>query len=516
MSTDQILRYDPAADSLSVLDAKLPEGRFLAGAAWGAGSAYVFGGVNHATGGIADILRLDPGAGVVLETGASLPTRREGAAAVWAKDAALVFGGARFQHGWIHLDDVVRYAPGASAAPQALVASRGPGVGEVRLEWSPPADDGGATVTSYRVMRADADGSNESVVADVTTTTFADTGLEAGVAHRYRVAATNAVGEGDAAGPVEAAPFARPGAPASVAATPGPGLGDVTIEWSPPADDGGTPVVAYNVYRRQAGGAGNGVLVAEADANATSIVDGGLEPRSTHEYRVRAVNAVDEGAASAAAEARAADVPDAPAEARTERGPGVGEVTLRWDAPADDGGLAVTAFRVIGGDAPDATTHLADVDGDAYSFVESGLPNGAERHYRVSAVNAAGEGAATSPVAGRAPTQPAAPRNATATPGPSWWQIRVDWEAPADDGGIPVAEYHVYRRPVGGGAEALVATLDGDARAFTDGGRPILESFVYRVAAANAVGEGAPSADACSTSYPWHFAPSTPLVAACP
>jgi levanase len=75
----------------------------------------------------------------------------------------------------------------------------------------------------------------------------------------------------------------------------GPGaVGEATVSWDAPESDGGTPVLAFLVYR-------DGALVAQLDAEARAFTDAGLTPFEAHSYQISAMNAVGEGAASDAA-----------------------------------------------------------------------------------------------------------------------------------------------------------------------------------------------------------------------
>ena len=79
--------------------------------------------------------------------------------------------------------------------------------------------------------------------------------------------------------------------------------------------------------------------------------------------------------------------------------------TVDWSAPAGDGGTQVTHYRVY---RDDVLVHTS-ANGSARSFTESRLANGHTYHYRVSAVNAAGEG----PLSASAAVTPRAVVNAT-------------------------------------------------------------------------------------------------------
>jgi len=79
------------------------------------------------------------------------------------------------------------------------------GDSEVALDWSPPADDGGAAVTGYTVYYGS--GSfTDSFPVSATAATIG--GLENGVTYMFTVTASNAAGEGPQAAPVSATPAA--------------------------------------------------------------------------------------------------------------------------------------------------------------------------------------------------------------------------------------------------------------------------------------------------------------------
>ena len=72
---------------------------------------------------------------------------------------------------------------------------------------------------------------------------------------------------------------------------------------------------------------------------------------------------------------------------------GNGEVVLTWTAPTDDGGSAITGYKIeVSDDGGSTWTDLvANLDNTTYT--QTGLPPGETRHYRVSAINAEGPGA---------------------------------------------------------------------------------------------------------------------------
>lgn len=105
---DEILRYDPGSDTLTVMEARLPTPRDGMSAVSDGTSIYLFGGATLA-GEVADILRYDP-SGDTLTLVGQLPSTRRLTSAVWTGSEAYVFGGVTDQDTrW--LDDVLRFRP---------------------------------------------------------------------------------------------------------------------------------------------------------------------------------------------------------------------------------------------------------------------------------------------------------------------------------------------------------------------------------------------------------------------
>jgi fibronectin type 3 domain-containing protein len=175
-------------------------------------------------------------------------------------------------------------------APQGLGATGGNGA--VKLSWSPPASNGGAAITGYDLYRGTSAGSESAtpVAANVTGTSFTDTGLANGTAYYYTVAAVNAVGLSPQSAEASATPQATvPSAPLAVVAAAG--NASVTVSWSVPATNGGSPITGYDVYRGTSPGGESATPVA-ANVTGTSFTDTGLANGTAYYYTAAAVNAV--------------------------------------------------------------------------------------------------------------------------------------------------------------------------------------------------------------------------------
>jgi fibronectin type 3 domain-containing protein len=175
------------------------------------------------------------------------------------------------------------------AAPSRLVASGGNG--SVVLSWAVPATDGGSPITGYDVYRGTSPGGESAtpLASNVVTNGFTDTSAVNGTTYYYTVVAVNAAGLSPQSGEASATPQATaPSAPLAVVASGG--NSSVTVSWSVPASNGGSPISGYDVYRGTSAGGESATPVA-TNVAGTSFTDTGLVNGTTYYYTVVAVNA---------------------------------------------------------------------------------------------------------------------------------------------------------------------------------------------------------------------------------
>jgi murein DD-endopeptidase MepM/ murein hydrolase activator NlpD len=126
-------------------------------------------------------------------------------------------------------------------APVNVVATAGNQTASIT--WQPPTFDGGTPITGYAVT-SNPGGLIANVVGGVTTATVP--GLTNGTSYTFTVVAMNGVGAGPASVVSNAVvPQSVPGPPQKVTAAPG--NQSVTVSWTPPASNGGSPITAYKV-----------------------------------------------------------------------------------------------------------------------------------------------------------------------------------------------------------------------------------------------------------------------------
>ncbi len=285
-----------------------------------------------------------------------------------------------------------------AGAPTGLTA-RAVGTSRIDLSWNAPRYTGGVSIIGYRIEASDDEGATWNIIrrnTNSTTTTFSDVTLRPATTRHYRVAARNLAGPGPYSNTARATTDATlPGVPRRLSAEAA-GTSQINLSWQAPSDDGGARITGYRIEVSADGGRSWEDLVANTRTTATVHTHSGLAPASTRHYRVSAINRIGAGDASRVAGSTTdATVPDAPtglvATAVTPT-----QIDLAWVAPAYNGGAPITGYRIeVSENAAAWTDLVTNTDSRGSIFSHTGLLPGSVRHYRVSAINRAGTGAAS-------------------------------------------------------------------------------------------------------------------------
>jgi titin len=367
-------------------------------------------------------------------------------------------------------------------APQSFSATAGNT--QIVLSWSPPANDGGAVITGYKVYRGTSSGGETLLTTLGNFLNFNNTGLTNGVTYYYKVSAVNAIGEGPQSSEVLVKPVGPPSAPYLTSGKAG--NGHVVLAWTVPDNNGGSAITGYKVYR---GTTTNGeTLIAEL-GNVLTYNSTGLTNGVTYFHKVSAVNSIGESSLSNELNATPALVPLPPT--LDSATPGNAQVVLNWRAPTDDGGAPIIQYKVYRGTSTGGEVWLITL-GSVLNYTNTGLANGVTYYYKVSAVNAIGEGPQSSEVSATPVTVPTAPLNLAALG--SVERIVLSWQIPENDGGSAITGYMVFRATTSGGQDAvLIAITNATTRTYADTEIVPNVHYFYIVKALNQVGESDPS-----------------------
>ena len=281
--------------------------------------------------------------------------------------------------------------------------------------------------------------------------------------------------------------IAVPEAPINIIATPS--IGEVTVSWSAPSQ-GGSPINSY-VISYDENGKTKEVTVWGGETNAAVS---GLKPGASYTFKVAARNFAGLGPSATATSVihkQGSRVPDPPI--IIDITPDVGQATVVWNPPADDGGSTITSYTVKCNGS--SKTLLVKDIGRITPYQYTVKPLTAGQIYTVSIwatndvdTSQPDEMQVTIPKAPPAPTIDSITFDGD--------QIVVIWEQPGD-GGSPITGYTITAKWFGGAdiVKTISAAEAGSAPPYrgTISGLKAGQTYSITVAATNAVGKGADS-----------------------
>lgn len=283
-----------------------------------------------------------------------------------------------------------------------------------------------------------------------------------------------------------AARAAVPVAPTGVTATPG--NGKATVKWHAVT---ATPAVTGYTATAAPGGA----TCTTAGALACAI--SGLTNGTSYTVTVTATNGDGTSPPSSAAAVTPATVPGAPGGVTATAGSG--QATVTWTAPASNGGATITHY-VVSASGNDGQT--CTWSSGSLTCTVTGLVNGAQYTFTVTAQNAAGTGPASSQSNAVMPIGPPPPPTAvSATAGDQ--QATVACGVPITNGGSAITSYTATASP--GGAHASAPSCPITVTGLADG-----TTYTFTVTATNVHGTSAASAASNKVTPVDTHAPSAP------
>jgi hypothetical protein len=161
----------------------------------------------------------------------------------------------------------------------------------ISIAFTPPASTGGSPITNYKYSLDN----GQTFVAfspAQTTSPLLVTGLVGGTDYQVKIQAVNVVGDSTASTQTPITFLAKPGAPTIDSITPG--NQELSISFTPPTSDGGSPITNY-MYSLD-----NGVtFVSFSPAQTTSpLTITNLIAGTTYAIKIQAVNDVGQGTSS--------------------------------------------------------------------------------------------------------------------------------------------------------------------------------------------------------------------------
>ena len=392
--------------------------------------------------------------------------------------------------GSLYLAKAVPYIVGYPPQPPTNIQATG-GNKYVLLSWVPPSNDGGHTITEYKIYRGTSSG-GENLIASVSADkrVYNDTSVVNGQKYYYYVTAVNDVMESEPSMEVNATPATVPSSPRNLQAVAG--KEEIYLTWDSPADNGGAPITGYRLYRGTE--SGSETYLTTVDSTKTNYTDSGLITGETYYYYVTALNDKGESEKSNEVGATPLSVPTPPQNLRIKAD--LNYTSLVWDPPASDGGCTIKEYRIYRGERIGDETYIATVSANILSFIDSSVRNGYTYYYYVTAVNSVGESLPSNEVHAMIPTVPSQPLNLHAVAGEGY--VNLSWSPPANDGGSKIKEYKIYRGTESG-KEVCIATIPANLTYYNDTSVRNGKTYYYYVVAVNDVGAGPPSKEIKAT-----------------
>lgn len=378
------------------------------------------------------------------------------------------------------------------AAPTNVVGNLGNA--QAAISWTAPSTNNGSVITDYTIQYSSNGGTSWSTFTHAASaaTSATVTGLTNGTSYTFKVAAVNGVGT-SAYSSVSAAIIPAT-LPSTISGAPTAQAGDqaVTVSWTAPAANG----CAINDYEVQVT-TDNGATYSNfihSPSNATSQTVTGLTNGTSYRFRVAAANCAGTATYSTLSAAVVPNpVPSQTAGLTVSTNGQSNQLVLNWTAP-NNNGSAITDYLIqYSTDGGQTWQTFSDGVSSSTSATLTGLTNGANYSFKVSAISAIGTGLASTSSASvpvvALPGAIASPPTATATPG----QIVLNWSAPASTGGAAITDYTIEYSTDGGAtwhtyADGTSASTTATLTGLTSGA-----SYTFKISANNSLGSGTAS-----------------------
>ncbi|CAE6942477.1 Ttn [Symbiodinium sp. CCMP2456] len=365
------------------------------------------------------------------------------------------------------------------------------------LSWIAPEDDGGRAIEAYEVFLGG--GSETLQLRSVQEpSAYRATGLLGSASYEFRVQAKNEIGRSLAATTFFTTP--QPIAPAEPGAISVLSLGQdsASIAWEAPANDGGSRLIAYEVWSSADSADWQLEVVLAPTGLGANLTD--LVGDTLYRFRVQAANEVGSGPAATSEFVSTLPVPPFPPKNVTCENIAQHQQLVSWLAPVKEGGFPVTGYRIWQrvGTAEELEVAVNDTGSNDTEFPVTELSGNTAYSYVVAGISWLGVGSWSleSDSVLTLPVAPSTPELVAGTVFAS--RLLVRWSAP-EDGGSEITFYtaEVSEDGMSFSLAANVTTTDAEIK-------HLLANTTYyvRIVAWNDLGRSLPSSAAYSTSQP--------------
>jgi titin len=274
----------------------------------------------------------------------------------------------------------------------------------------------------------------------------------------------------------------------------------ISLNWSPPQNNGGSPITGYEISYRVAPNTSYTML--GTLNNVTTYTHTGLVTGKTYIYRISANNAIGTGSPSpeVLATPNSRSVPPKNIVPNPPQNPVASaysstQINLSWEAPPSNGGPVISGYKIdYKTDSGNFTNIIANSGSSFTAYSDTGLQVGHTYTYRVFAINSIGisNSSNTSTITltqvitvPGSPTLSANPSSATS--------VSLSWNPPSSDGGSTIIGYKIEYENNTSQYVVLVPNTGNLKTEYIHTGLVTGTSYSYRVTAINSIGYGNPS-----------------------
>jgi titin len=323
------------------------------------------------------------------------------------------------------------------------------------LTWKDPQFNGGSVITKYKVYVSNSSYSKEYEIEDLYTIYNQETSsysytvpeLLNGTSYNFVISAWNIAGEGAKSGTESSSPVTFPSAPsiATIALNE-----SVDVDWDEP-DNGGSVITEYKVYVYTKDSQNNLIElkvvtipnIPDSDntyKNINELVNG-----TTYTFKVLAINRAGPGLFSIKKESKPVTKPGQPSISILESAKEDGVITVNWNPPSFDGGDPIDSYKIYYSSSSSSEVVIENIDPSLRKYKISGLNNGVEYSFQVSAYDTYTLEGIKSEVSKAIPARkPSKPTLGTLTTGVK--SLTVNWSGPTglEKGGAEIESYTLY------------------------------------------------------------------------
>ena len=285
----------------------------------------------------------------------------------------------------------------------------------VNVQFGASSDTGGGTLL-YTASAYDANMTLVRSSDPSATNPLYITGLTVGTVYSYRITAKNAAVTSDQS--TEIASLMYETKPAAPVVTASATLNNTTVSWSAPSTDGGSAIASYRVVSTPAGYDSGTLPITTLSVTATGLTNG-----TSYTFAVTATN-ISGFTSSGTSSVTPFTLPSAPTGFAGL--PASGQITLSWTAPSNNGGRAISGYRII-----NTTTSTTNTTAST-SYTWTGLTTGSTYSFTVAATNDGINYGPIASVTGIPDVVPAATNVSSTSQG--FKSVTLNWTSPANSG----------------------------------------------------------------------------------